>query len=82
MWALRRIAREGGGPASVYLHPWEIDPEQPRLEGPLRSRFRHYTGLARMERKLERLLDAFPFAPMNDVLEAKPPQGEYALDGL
>ncbi|MEZ5935888.1 MAG: DUF3473 domain-containing protein [Alphaproteobacteria bacterium] len=41
-----------------YMHPWEIDPGQPRIPDlPLRSRVRHYTGQGRMRAKLERLLD-------------------------
>ena len=49
-----------GQPAMFYFHPWEIDPAQPRVShAPLRSRLRHYTGLARMERKLARLAGEF-----------------------
>jgi peptidoglycan-N-acetylglucosamine deacetylase len=54
--AVRRVAAEGR-PAIFYFHPWEIDPDQPRVPGaPLRSRVRHYTNLARMEPKLLKLL--------------------------
>lgn len=56
------------GPFAFYMHPWEIDPQQPRIEaGPL-ARFRHYTGLERCERRLERLLGEFRFGRMADVL--------------
>lgn len=49
-----------GQPAMFYFHPWEIDPAQPRVaEAPLRSRLRHYTGLAGMEAKLARLAREF-----------------------
>jgi len=49
-----------GQPAVFYFHPWEIDPAQPRVgHAPLRSRLRHYTGLARMAGKLERLTGEF-----------------------
>jgi polysaccharide deacetylase family protein (PEP-CTERM system associated) len=66
-WALRRINREGQ-PAVVYLHPWEFDPEQPRLQGPSAwLRFRHYVNLDRTAPRLERLLSEFAFAPMRDV---------------
>ncbi|HXG02276.1 MAG TPA: XrtA system polysaccharide deacetylase [Candidatus Binatia bacterium] len=66
---LRRLNRQGV-PGMVYLHPWEIDPAQPRL--PLRglARFRHYVNLAGTESKLVRLLDDFAFAPAGRVLEA------------
>jgi len=82
LWALRRIERRDRRPGAVYLHPWEVDPAQPRLDGPLRSRLRHYTGLAGAARKLERLLGAFRFAPMGQVLEAHPPGETVRLDEL
>ena len=55
-------------PAIFYLHPWEIDPQQPRLEAGLLSRFRHYRNLDKTEDRLRRLLDDFRFAPMVEVL--------------
>ena len=55
-------------PFPFYLHPWEIDPEQPRIRVGALSRFRHYTNLHRCEPRLERLLSEFSFAPMRDVL--------------
>ena len=54
----------------VYLHPWEIDPEQPRVSSPWRSRFRHYQNLHSTEEKLTRLLDDFTWAPMSEVLSS------------
>jgi hypothetical protein len=42
---LQRVQREGL-PVVIYIHPWEIDPEQPRLAGRLSSRLRHYTNLS------------------------------------
>lgn len=58
-WALRAAQRQGLRPV-CYLHPWEIDPAQPRLALPLRSRLRHYTGLASTASKLRGVLQAFP----------------------
>lgn len=50
-------------PAIIYFHPWEIDPDQPRVEGaPLRSRVRHYTNLSVMAAKLRRLTRDFAWA--------------------
>ncbi|MBI4271480.1 MAG: DUF3473 domain-containing protein [Candidatus Rokubacteria bacterium] len=66
---VRRINQVEGQPAIVYLHPWELDPDQPRLRGPLKSRIRHYTNLGKMERKFRRLLEAFPFGTVRDVLK-------------
>ncbi len=59
------------GPIVIYLHPWELDPDTPRLPLSLRDRFitYHNTG-APMRRRLEILLDNFDFAPMWDVLSA------------
>lgn len=62
---LRRLA----GPLMFYIHPWEIDPDQPRLQaGTWLSRRRHYVGLARTEKKLEALLRTFAFTTVRDVL--------------
>jgi polysaccharide deacetylase family protein (PEP-CTERM system associated) len=58
-----------GRPFSFYVHPWEIDPTQPRIRGASRlARFRHYVNLASTERKLERLLASFRFGTMAEVL--------------
>ena len=54
--ALRRMNRQEDRPGVVYLHPWEIDPEQPRLPGTFINRWRHYLNLHRTEARLERLL--------------------------
>jgi polysaccharide deacetylase family protein (PEP-CTERM system associated) len=66
--ALRRVNRRERMPAIVYLHPWEMDPDQPHL--PIRglSRLRHYVNLGRTAGKLERLLADFDFAPAGRVL--------------
>jgi polysaccharide deacetylase family protein (PEP-CTERM system associated) len=70
-WTLRALDRSArdGRPAMLYLHPWEVDPEQPRLRGlgPLRA-FRHYARLSGTLPKLDRLLRARPFAQMREVL--------------
>lgn len=52
---VQRAWREGL-PVVSYVHPWELDPEQPRLNGPLKSRLRHYTNLKGAETRLRRLL--------------------------
>jgi hypothetical protein len=58
-WAIARFASGERHPAIFYLHPWEIDPGQPRLAAPLRSRLRHYNQLSRTEPRLRRLLQDF-----------------------
>jgi polysaccharide deacetylase family protein (PEP-CTERM system associated) len=66
--AIRRLNQKEDQPAMVYLHPWEIDPDQPRLAACWRSRFRQYQNLQTTEDKLSRLLDEFSWAPMSKVL--------------
>ncbi len=70
-WGLRYLNRREGQPAVVYLHPWELDPEQPRLPAGTLSRFRHYTNLHRMEERFVRLLQDFSFGTMSEVLQAR-----------
>ena len=67
-------------PAMVYVHPWEIDPEQPRIRTRLRSRLRHYTNLGGMQARLEHLLERYAFAPVGDVLRTRS-LPEYRVDG-
>ena len=52
----------------MYLHPWEIDPEQPRMDGPVLSQIRHYLNLGKTEQRLRWLLKDFSFAPINEVI--------------
>jgi len=59
---IRRVNREELQPACIYFHPWEIDPESPRLARGRIARLRTYTGLKGMRRKLERLVSEFRFA--------------------
>ena len=60
-WLMRRC-NEQGRPVIFYLHPWEIDPEQPRVEGLSWSeRFRHYNSLTKTQERMERLLGDFSF---------------------
>jgi polysaccharide deacetylase family protein (PEP-CTERM system associated) len=59
-WAIRRVNEVEGQAAIFYFHPWEIDPEQPRVNGvSLKTRFRHYLNLDRTEARLQRLLGDF-----------------------
>lgn len=64
-WVFRQFEK-AGQPLVLYLHPWEIDPEQPRIHGPLRSRFRHYTSLHQTQPRLEALLQRYRFAPFRE----------------
>jgi len=60
-WGLASINRRELRPFVFYLHPWEIDPEQPRVSASWLSRFRHYTNLGKCEERLRRLLGEFQF---------------------
>jgi polysaccharide deacetylase family protein (PEP-CTERM system associated) len=66
--AIRRLNTREKQIAVVYLHPWEIDPDQPRMQGPLLSRFRHYINLDSTLPKLSSLLSDFSFDSMRTIL--------------
>jgi polysaccharide deacetylase family protein (PEP-CTERM system associated) len=66
-WLLRGV-NASTQPFVFYMHPWEVDPDQPRIPAPLKSRIRHYTNLHSCEAKLRRLIADFQLAPMADVL--------------
>ena len=69
---LRSINEREGEPFIFYLHPWEIDPTQPRVEGAsFTARLRHYTNLERCEARLKQLLADFSFTTVRDVLATK-----------
>jgi hypothetical protein len=51
------------------LHPWEIDPDQPRMDGPWVSKFRHYLNLKRTEKRIQSLLRDFSFAPVVEIVQ-------------
>jgi polysaccharide deacetylase family protein (PEP-CTERM system associated) len=68
---IRRAFREHAEqqlPAVFYIHPWELDPEQPRLPVSLLTRMRHYGGLRATGERLERLLAEFRFTALADGL--------------
>jgi polysaccharide deacetylase family protein (PEP-CTERM system associated) len=65
--ALHRLNHREGRAAMVYVHPWELDAEQPRLAAGARARLRQYANLHRTEARLRQLLGEFRFAPIRDV---------------
>lgn len=70
-WAIAQVNREAGQPAVFYFHPWEVDPDQPRVVGaPAKSRLRHYTNLGGMAAKLRRVLRDFRWDRMDRVYVA------------
>lgn len=65
---LRQVNRAEGRPGIFYFHPWEVDPDQPRIAGAgWKSCFRHYTNLHRMSGRLDRLLADFAWDRMDRV---------------
>ena len=67
-WAIRQVNEKEGRPAIFYFHPWEVDPDQPRVENaPMRSKLRHYTNLDKMAGKLTDLVNDFSFGRMDEV---------------
>jgi polysaccharide deacetylase family protein (PEP-CTERM system associated) len=64
-----RQAEQRGAPATFYIHPWEVDPGQPRLAVDRLTRIRHYGGLHRTVDRLRRLLRSYRFRPIAETLE-------------
>jgi polysaccharide deacetylase family protein (PEP-CTERM system associated) len=71
-WGLQRVNQRDRQPGIFYFHPWEVDPDQPRVEGaPLRSQFRHYLNLKSTEARLGRLLSDFEWGRMDEVFDVR-----------
>lgn len=67
-WMIERVNREDRQSAIFYMHPWEIDPAQPRVPGiDAKTRFRHYVNIGRTERRLQRLLEDFRWGRMDRI---------------
>jgi hypothetical protein len=64
---LRRLNGAERQSGCLYFHPWELDPDQPRLARGVVARLRTYGGLHGMKAKIERLLSEFRFAPLGEV---------------
>jgi polysaccharide deacetylase family protein (PEP-CTERM system associated) len=71
-WAIRRVNRTEDRPAVFYFHPWEIDPDQPRVaRAPLKSRLRHYSRISAMRGKLLKLLGDYSWGRTDAVVAAE-----------
>jgi polysaccharide deacetylase family protein (PEP-CTERM system associated) len=69
--AIRQVNRRDGRPAVFYLHPWEVDPDQPVVPGTtLKTRFRHYINLSRTEARLRRLTRDFRWDRLDRAFQA------------
>jgi polysaccharide deacetylase family protein (PEP-CTERM system associated) len=71
-WGIRRLNLRERQAAVFYLHPWEVDPGQPRLAAGRLSTLRHYRNLRLTEMRLRRLLSDFQFGTLQSVLDACP----------
>lgn len=77
-WAIRQVNTREQRPAVFYFHPWEIDPDQPRVpDAPMRSKLRHYTNLDKMADKLSDLVSEFSWDRMDVVVRG---EAERAID--
>ncbi len=74
-WAIRWVNRREGMPVVSYIHPWELDPDQPRLRGGRLSTFRHYINLHETEGRLRSLLREHRFGPARDLVAVVAGQG-------
>jgi polysaccharide deacetylase family protein (PEP-CTERM system associated) len=73
-WLIRRVNEIDARPAIFYFHPWELDPDQPRVPGvDARTRFRHYLNLHQTEHRLRRLLADFRWDRVDEVFLADAP---------
>lgn len=68
-WGMRRLNRRERRPAIVYVHPWELDPDQPRQPVNWLTGVRHYANLGRTEQRLVELFRNFRFGTVSEVLE-------------
>lgn len=70
-WLIQQVNQRDQQSAIFYFHPWEVDPQQPRIPGiNAKTRFRHYLNLERMEARLDRLLGDFRWGRMDEVFRA------------
>lgn len=68
--AIRKI-QSAGRPAMFYIHPWELDPDQPRIKGVgVKSRFRHYVNLKQTESKLSKLIQSHRFTTIGTAIKS------------
>lgn len=81
-WLFQKASDGGRKPAIFYLHPWEIDPDQPRIDkAGWKSRFRHYTNLSRSLPRLEQLCTDFRFNTVGEVLRNQPIKHSFNVTG-
>lgn len=71
-WAIRQVNEDAQRPAIIYFHPWEIDPDQPRVkDAPSKSKLRHYSRLGAMAGKLRKLAGDFKWDRLDRIVESE-----------
>lgn len=71
-WLLRQVNHKDRQPGIFYFHPWELDPEQPRVKNiDMKTRFRHYVNLHRMELRIKALARDFQWGRMDEIFLVK-----------
>lgn len=66
-WSIHALNKKEEQPAIIYFHPWEIDPEQPKIYGNSLLTFRHYINIHKSFFKIKRLLNSFRFGPIREI---------------
>lgn len=69
-WGIRFLNHKESRPVCVYLHPWELDPQQPRMDGGFTARWRHYLGLRSTSVKFRALIREFEFCPLGMLVDS------------
>ena len=69
-WGIAQVNSTEQQPVVLYVHPWEVDPEQPRLPASTTTQFRHHVGLSTTIDKLNRVMTDFSFGPVCDVIDS------------
>jgi polysaccharide deacetylase family protein (PEP-CTERM system associated) len=72
-WGINRVNTVDREPVVLYIHPWEVDPQQPRLPASRATQLRHRVGLNTTVDKLRRVMTDFAFGPIADVLTLRSP---------
>jgi polysaccharide deacetylase family protein (PEP-CTERM system associated) len=82
-WMIQRVNRQDQQAAIFYMHPWEIDPGQPRVPGiDAKTRFRHYVNIGRTEQRLQQLLQDFRWGRMDRIfLDGATPHATASASG-
>jgi polysaccharide deacetylase family protein (PEP-CTERM system associated) len=70
-WGITQVNTADQQPVMLYIHPWEVDPEQPRLPASMAAQLRHHVGMNTTIDKLNRVIDDFAFAPVRDVFSKR-----------